>query len=282
MQDQFDLLLHTDTVETSVKPLVDNRALLFLPALSEKQASVPRDIGRSGVFSAADNSDNFVDGVVIYKDENRSLLYKGQTLGQDEADVFLTVIRHMQNMQIGEETKLKLSKNKFLEMIGWTKTGANHVRLTDAMTRLRAALFLYDTEHDSGVHKKTREPFNMFMFEQKETHIEVWIPERSAELFKQNSILSWEKRTQIAPKKTLAKAIQVYLSTFDEKDIEFTFKDLRETTGVKSPDNKFSIALDQALQELVRVGVIVSFWIEKRLKADGTKRKDWWCGITKE
>lgn len=273
---QLDLLAQQEYDKLEKLPkLVANSGIAFMPFFPDELASLPVHIGRSGVFSPATEEEaKFYHDAVFYKDENIILKYSGHSLNQDDADVFMTVLRLTKGGKTGRDGRIRTLRSTLLSELGWTRAGKSYSRLLSSIKRLTESLFYYETlGTDSDTPISRSHPLRMFEYELTQgEHYVIWIPRESMMLFEQNGFLNWEKRQSIGARNGLAKSIQLYSSSLaNTNTVRMMVAELKDITRTKSPENKFRVSLQRAFEELERVQLIENSWINK----DG---KDWYCG----
>lgn len=246
----------------------------MLPSIESSHRIIPINVAKSGIFKADISSATSIESAVVYRDDTNQVIYTGDLLDQDEFDIFLTVLKKNTSGMLGDSRRYRVSKTAFLQELGWSNSGANHARLERSLIRLTKALFVQQSiDHESEETKRSI-PMRMFSYEMFENHIDLWVSDESIQLFEKVSTIDWDKRKQIESRHNLAKALQGLMSGYPElMSFEYQFDDLR-VTGVKSPDRHFAVALDRAFNELVRVGIVKDFLIEKR------NDKKWWASWT--
>lgn len=273
---QLDLLAQQEFEHLEKLPsLVAKSGVAFMPFFPDEIAALPVHIGRSGVFSPTTEEDSkYFHDAIFYKDDSITLKYSGHSLSQDDADVFMTVLRLTKGGRTGRDGRIRILRSTLLAELGWPRAGKNYARLLSSIKRLTESLFYYETlGPDSETPVSRSHPLRMFEYELTQgDHYLIWIPKESMMLFEQNGFLNWEKRQSIGSRNGLAKSIQLYSSSLtDIKSVKMMVYELKEITRTKSPENKFRIALQRAFEELERVQVIENSWMKK-------EGRDWFCG----
>jgi hypothetical protein len=263
-----------------VLPLEDaNQLVVFndktdviMPWLMNTIASLPMHVARSGVFKPDNPGDSIFNEIVIYEDDELSVSFTGEMMDQDQADVLMVVNDCIKNGLADELGRVKITKAAFLEKINWSLSSHGYKRLLVALKKLTKAVFFYDSVGTSEERKRSL-PMRMFQYEQDEKYLLLWIPKESQKMFDSNTLLSWDKRQMIAPRNNLAKFLQVQINSYPEtKSKTMLLIDLKKRAEYESPERKFAQALRNAFDELIRVNVIESGWVNKL--EDGK----WWCG----
>lgn len=243
----------------------------MLPSVESNYRIIPIDVAKSGIFKVDITSSTSIENAVVYKDDKNQVIYTGYLLDQDDFDILLTVLKKNAS---DDDKRYRVSKTAFLHELGWSNTGGNHARLERSLVRLTKALFVQQSVDHESEEIKHSIPMRIFSCEMFENHIDLWVSDESIQLFEKISTINWDKRKKIESRHNLAKALQALMSSYPElMSFEYQFDDLR-VIGIKSPDRHFAVALDRAFNELVRVGIVKEFLIEKRIN------KKWYASWT--
>ncbi len=271
---QLDMLVEFSKLE-ELPPMLSISNIAFLPIFPDELASVPMHVARSGVFgpSGEDDGGRYYHDAPFYKDDKIVLKFSGHSLNQDDADVFMAVLRLTKGGKAGMDGRIRTMRAYLVDELGWPRSGKNYGRLLSSLKRLTESLFYYETlNKDSSAPVERSKPLRMFEYDQNGDYLMLWIPKESMMLFEHNGFLNWEKRLSIAPRNGLAKAIQLYTAGLvDVKEVRMPLSELKVITRSKSPESKYRISVQRAFEELERVNVLENTWIRK-------ESGDWYCG----
>lgn len=178
---------------------------------------------------------------------------------QDRLDFLLYIVELCEVVDVKTES---LSATYVLEKMCWTNSGENHRRLTEAIKQFKESdVFGHIFEIDNNDLKRKR------------IIVEISAKDKWLDIFNTLSAINVATRRMIGTRHHLAKALHTYICLNPElKCHEYRFDDLRFTC-VKSPDRHFAVALERAFNELLRVGIVESFIVEKRTD------KKWWLSF---
>lgn len=243
-------------------------------------ASVPMHVARSGMFSATTGyvaEDTIpIRDMECYRDENIRVSFTGHILNQDDADVLMVVNYMIKSSNLSKGDHLKMFRATLLHELGWSANGENYARLLECMKRLTESMYYLESPDENSSFNKKSVPLRMFMYKQDGQYLEIWIPEESSALYKDNAILNWQKRKLLNSKSNLPRAIQFYMSGFPEKK-EFRVEITKIKTIARSisPNSKFVVSLKRGLEDLEKANIIQegSWWVKKEYGL-------WWCGWT--
>jgi hypothetical protein len=160
-----------------------------------------------------------------------------------------------------------------MKMINWSVSGPNYERLIKTLKRLNESQFYLETASQDAENKKIR-PLKLFSFEEDGNMLVLWIPIESMKLFEKMNYLNLEARKTMNVKMGLAKSIQLFSSGFSHAPTQrMLVSELRDITQRKSRVTVFVHAVETALKELERVGVLKDTWVKKEVGS-------WYCGWT--
>lgn len=122
-----------ETTNTSLPPyaLANTR----LPESTEQMRAVPNGFLRSALFGIS-RKRTYISGGILSSLGNIEIQYKGETLNQDDLDVYESILHSTKDR--GLASKLQVSSYRLLKLTGKTDTGKNRKRLEERIKRLVA------------------------------------------------------------------------------------------------------------------------------------------------
>lgn len=281
-QSQLSLVLsevkqEVDAADSVAAPVTLDQ-ILSIPFLRDGFKAIPTAVARSGAFSSsnevANKESDFMNNVTLYRDDNIVVKFSGHLLNQSDADIWMQVIALMKNKKLGTDGRIKARRSEFMRMLGWDVAGPNYEKLLNSFKRLVESTFYLESPDEDASDSKKSKPLRMFEYTQEDGFITVWIPSESMALFSRMSEVNWDARLKLGNRMDLAKAVQIYASSFTPGHIHtISLGDLKSITGHKSPDRKFAIILERALNKLQDLNVLSNVWVSKELGV-------WYCGWT--
>jgi hypothetical protein len=182
------------------------------------------------------------------------LRYSGEQLDQSDCDVFMQLIQEARGKTLGEP--VSLNRADFLFQIGRDNGGKNYAWLSSVFKRLNGARIHVESERYkvnitlvsktiedkvTGAFQAVLDPDIIKIFSANEyTHVD------------------WDKRKAIERRVDLCKWMQNFICSNEKGLQRHGIENLRNWSGYNSPIRKFREALLEAMQELERVGIIIS------------------------
>lgn len=236
-----------------------------LPVWSEKIRGLPNVIARSALFNARrpNTSREMVKKIPVSSVVDVSIRYTGEELRQDDETVFMQLIHLTQHQPFAED--IQFTPYSFLKLIRWPNNGHYHHKLHTIIDRLNAtgititmkgcvyggslvSNFVY---LDEITHEKRKEWL-------------VCLDPKIINLFQNSGYchIIWAQR--VALKKPLAQWLQAYYATHKEP-YPVKIETIRDLSGSKTLALKsFRETLKKAFDELVKVGFLTSYLIDKQ------------------
>jgi hypothetical protein len=118
-----------------------------MPVWGEDQRAIPNDFARSALFTATKGGGGeLIDNEKIFSQQGISLFYKGKRLTQDHLDIFCAVMHLHRSLPEGND--VIFTEHSLLKILGRSKGGNDHKRLTSLLTDLTATSLTihYDTK----------------------------------------------------------------------------------------------------------------------------------------
>ncbi|HQT04841.1 MAG: hypothetical protein B7X52_04220 [Thiotrichales bacterium 34-46-19] len=249
-------------------------------------SAVPTEIAQSAVFRVSKTGTertHFTKATTIAVMGDRRMMYTGPELDQADADVWLQAIKMVKGKPMGEAYGVEIKMNSFLHSIGRNSIGSSQYNwLKESLERLTQSKLYLENEETIGSEKFEASSYSLLDYDIKGDSLVLWIPERSYSLFKNLSYVDWERRFQLQKRVDLSKAIQLYASSNQRgRKRSVDLDDLRQVVGYSSPLHKFRVAVEDALAELERVGILENTWLKKD-EMTGKWRCGWYLPDMKE
>ena len=188
-----------------------------LPAWSKDYRAIPNALARSALFTVSRNGDRklFRDEVIA-STKDISLIYTGEELRQDDADVFLQVINIAKEQLIGED--IKFTAWSMILQLGWTKNAGSYARLKRSIGRmLDGTLSMVVSRPDDTNVYYAGHLISSFVYLEKLTDVQLsqWsvsLQREMVDLFAPDtfSLLHWPTRRTFSP---TTKWLHSYYST---------------------------------------------------------------------
>lgn len=201
---------------------------------------------------------------VMFSRATTVLRFSGQGLCQFDWDVWHLLL-DASNGQLGASCKIQ--SMELIRKLGWQKSGQNIALLKESAKRLRNAVIYIESESDKNKFSlgkfvslnllKTLDCFDgnelFFSFD-----------ERFAKLFSNNEygLIDWGVRRKLKSNE-LAKLIQIVVMGQKANCQIHKVEKIRQYSRLNSEPKKFAQLLMKALNLMVRVGAIHSYWISK-------------------
>lgn len=270
------------------------------PDLGDVRA-IPNHIARSCLFAPigrggprAGVRKTHTKAIIITSRSDVTIKYKGPQLDMADCDVFMQALQIAKKTPLGEP--VFFVRSEFLAALKKSDAGAWYKWLDDSIDRLLEGTLYIETKRyivgdpeciaedgiatealqdllDLPANPKRRRPrkglhlIAGYDYDDKNDAYYIMFDPRILAFFqnKEFALVDWERRFQIEKRIDLAKWLQNYISSHEPGVHTISLKFLKEWCGYTSPPNKFKMALEEALGELARLGVIAN----QRIRADG-------------
>jgi len=246
-----------------IEPIAE---IIQLPIWSETIRGFPSVIARSALFNArrSNTPREMVKELSVSSLSGISIKYTGEELRQDDQTVLMQLLHLTQHQPFIES--VQFTPYSFLKSIGWPTSGQQRYdKLFAIMNRLSI----------TGIHIESKGMFYVGSLIRKIACIDketgerlriwtVWLEPEIIALFKSDGYchIVWDQR--ITLKKPLAQWLQAYYSTHKEP-YPIKIETIRDLSGSKTMLLwKFKQTLKSALDELVKVGFLTSYLIDKK------------------
>lgn len=232
----------------------------YLPHWPDSARPLPNSIARSALFAVSRRGgrDLVKDSLIASRGDTR-ILFTGELLNQDDADVWLHVLQVAKNKPLGE--RVCFNRTDFLDKIGWKRgkngsfPGPAYEWLHTTLQRLTQALFTI----------KTRRFFSTFHLIDAYDHDtetgEYWlsVSPKAIDVFEGYAYVNWESRKLLPKGDKLARWLQGYICSHAKGEKHAISIELLKTWSgcEKSRLRDFrDRALPRALCELEKVKII--------------------------
>jgi len=273
----------TDKVTTSVLTRLQKRAeeaqnrldqraaetpkQLFLPGMEDFNRAMPNAIARSSLFAPiARGKRKLHNGTIMVSRADAKIEYHGEQLDEADADIMLQLIYEARHAALGEAFEVNTSD--FLRSIGRAGGKQTYEWLHRRVKALRTAMFFIEAKKSDGQTKyqfgKTTDLNMISSFHYDKGTYTFKIDPRWAALFgnREYALLDWTKRLAIAQGQDMAKTLQRLIATSADTTQRYALEWLKDKLQYNSPNRKFKEALNKAIEELKRVGIIINGKIE--------------------
>jgi len=251
--------------EPSITPsaVVLPSKIVQLPLWGEERRGVPNDLVRSALFTVGNKSHKraYLKEAVIAALGDIQISYTGEELRQDDEDVFLQILHLSRTAPLG--THIDFTAYSMLQSLSWTTDGRAYDRLKRSLIRLKATS-LTVSNADRGYAGSLIRTFEWQ--DPAGTQSRMWrvcLESKIIALFGRTaySQVIWEQRLQLGP---VAKWLHSFYFTHADP-FPMKAQTLRTLCGSAVKDLfKFRQNLKSALDELVTVGFLVSWQIDRQ------------------
>jgi len=234
-----------------------------LPLWEDRVRGLPNALARSALFTIGNSSDPREQhkGTVIFALQGIEMSYTGEELRQDDEDVFLQLIHiaRLQPISHGVE----VAAHHLLKELGWGTGKADYLRLKATIDRLKANALKLRFNVQAGQDKEKGYAGSLirkFEWEGKERW-RIWLEPEIVRLFSDTEFtkLDWAQRKKL---KAMAKKLHSFYFTHREP-FGLYVKTLHQICSSRiKVMAKFRYLLRRALDELVRVGFLISWEID--------------------
>ena len=245
---------------------------MFLSGMDEHMRAMPNHIARSSLFApvAAGRKKMFEDAVLISRGD-AVIKFWGKQLDESQADVWLQAMYEAMQQPLGQP--VSVNRVAFLRAIGRTKTGPNYKWLHQSMKALAFAMLVIEVQAADRPKLAIGKTNALHLIEsfdyddETETYT-LRIDPRWRGMYgnQEFALIDWEKRMQFGRHQNMAKALQRLAATSSDKLQRFALDWLKSKLEYTGRQRDFQDALQQAMQELERLGIISGGKIEKNTK----------------
>jgi hypothetical protein len=233
-----------------------------LPLWGEDRRGVPNDLVRSALFTVGNKSQKrtYLKEAVIAALGEVQITYTGEELRQDDEDVFLQILHLSRTVPLGQH--IDFTAYSLLQALGWTTDGRAYDRLKRSLVRLKATS-LSVSNATRGYAGSLIRSFEWQNQDNEQGRMwRICLESKIIALFGHTtySQIIWDQRQRLGP---LAKWLHSFYFTHADP-FPMKTQTLRTLCGSVVKDLfKFRQNIKSALQELVDVGFLVSWEIDR-------------------
>jgi hypothetical protein len=240
----------------------ESAQMIQLPLWHEGKSGSPNSFSRSALFAAVQYKKGraLVKNELIFSQQNLNVKYTGEKLNQEDMTVWLALIHMARQHPLGNECSF--TAYGILKHMGLKNGGEQSERLRLSVERMTACMVKIETSkfiYGGSLIEK-------FVIDKDTKHYKIILSRDLIKLFGENdwTALNWEQRIKLKHK-PLALSLQDYYSGNEfPRPVGIQF--LHDKTGSNNGQLRdFKRKLKTALGELVKVGFLESFSIEKNL-----------------
>lgn len=245
---------------------------MFLPGMDETLRAMPNQIALSSLFApVARGKREMHAGTVMVSRSDAVLEYWGIQLNELHADISLQLLYGSRDNMGGE---VKLDRAEFMRALGWTTGGASYERFHRYMKELTAATLFIEAKKPDGSTKYKigrTQSFRLLAELNYDDATETYtykLDPRWVLMFgnREYSLIDWDKRLQIGNGQDLAKSLQRLFVTTNDSPQRHSLEFLKARAQHAGRTRDFRTAITKAMDELARLGIVVSWKIEKSTK----------------
>ena len=243
---------------------------MFLPGMDEFMRAMPNHIARSSLFApVARGRRKMNDGNLLQSRGDAEIRFSGKQLDEAQADVWMQAMKEAQRQPLGEA--VTINRAEFLREIGREKSGQAYKWLHRTMQDLAFAMLVIEVTKADGKPKlsigKTRALHLIAGFDYDEASEEytLTIDPRWHAMYgnREFALIDWEKRREFGRNQDMAKSLQRLVATSAEVVQRFSLEYLKGRAQSAGRMRDFRDALEKAMRELERLGIIAGGRIEK-------------------
>jgi TrfA protein len=233
--------------------------VIYLPTCREDRRASPNSFLRSALFAAIQSKDRvYLNQVEMFSQQGISVSYTGQQLNQEDLTVWLALVDLMKKDPLG--TECKFTSREILKYMDLGTGGNAYKRLNSSIVRMTACAVVIKT----GGHTYGGNLIHNFVIDEATKNYKVTLNRHLTKLFGDNdwTAINWEQRKQLRHKPLCLKLHDYYSS--HEKPLHISLEFLSDLTGsVNKQKADFKRQVKTALEELVRIGFLRSYSIER-------------------
>jgi hypothetical protein len=230
----------------------------LLPAWPDTKRATPSAFLRSALFSAVQSKDRvWMDGVILASQEGITVRFTGKQLNQEDLTLWETLVHLAKEQPLGNVCEF--TAYDILKTMGLGDGGVDRERLHEGVIRLTACA----VEILVGNQKTFFSSLIDHGVKNEETgYYKIQLSKSLLKLYEQNTWVDFEQRASLK-RKPLAQFLHGYYSSHK---VPFAVKieTIHKLSGSKNKRMaNFKILTESALKELVKIGFLESYIIDK-------------------
>lgn len=243
----------------------EEAAVLHLPSWRDNQRGTPNDLLRSAIFAAIQSKDRkMLDNVTLFSQKNMTVKFTGKQLNQEDLDVWEAILHLSNKTPLGTETDL--TGHSILKTLKLPTGGAQHKRLEESIDRLTGCYIKLDFTEGHDRFKYGGSLIEKYFKHENTGHYSMVMSRELTKLFAPDgwTAINFDQRLQLRSKQ-LAQFLHGYYSSHERPHPV----NLETLHGLSGSVNKqlagFKVKARAALDQLIKIGFLESFSIEKNL-----------------
>jgi len=253
---------------------------MFLPGMDEFMRAMPNHLARSSLFApVARGRKKMHKDTVLQSRGDAVIKFWGEQLDEAQADVWMQAMKEAQRQPLG--TPVVINRAEFLRAIGRAESGQNYQWLHRTMQALAFAMLVIEVTKADGKPKlsigKTRalHLITGFDYDDEAEAYTLTIDPRWRVMYgnREFALIDWDKRMEFGLHQDMAKSLQRLVATSADKVQRFSLDYLKGRAQSAGRMRDFRDALEKAMRELERLGIIADGRIEASTR--GTEQAVW-------
>lgn len=243
---------------------------MFLPGLADFMRAMPNHIARSSLFAPiAKGPREFHHEALLVTRADAVMRYTGEQLDEADADLTLQLINEAIQFPLG--VAVTLNRARLLRAMGRSTGKSDYEWLHRRMKALTVAtLFIEAKKPDGSVkfrvgHLEAFHIVQSFRYDDLSETYSFMMDPRWVQLFsnREFALIDWTKRLEIRRGQDMAKAFQRLVATSSHSVQRYALDWLKEKMQYRGRPRDFRVAVDRAMRELQRLGLVASWSIER-------------------
>lgn len=240
---------------------VDLQEAIQLPLFSDLTRIIPNHLARSPLFAPIKRGKRTIyDREQLASREDVEILYTGKQLDMADQDVFLQSLELFNGKNLTDR-EISVNRADMLRAINRDTGNQNYKWLEEVMHRLKTGTLTITSKR----YKTELSLIDEWTRDEETGQYKISINPKIKVLFSNNEYgyINWPKRMAITNKVDLTKWLQTYISAYQKGAQRHRFDTIKTLCGAKSRINDFREDIGEALKELQRVKIIVSYSVDK-------------------
>lgn len=252
---------------TSSQVMPDRQLILIeaVPAWDDANRGAPNSLIRSGLFTVSTSKTReFMDKQKVASLGNYEIRYSGQTLGQDDLSVFMSIVNMAKHRPLTDA--VMFTGYHLISDLGWRMHTDSYEKARACISRLKVTAIEVVVKGDRSGYSGSliRDYAWNHMNEDGSLKWAVNLEPRICQIFMPDTttLVEWELRKRIGANSTVALWLHAYLSSHRDP-LPVSVKKLHEMCRSASPLSTFRRNLRLALHKLQELHFLLSYQIEK-------------------